>query len=415
MARGIPSACQADAIRSPAQIEFDTDDSMFKYFTDQGWMPKFFKTLSGGAAAQAPGILADYPWEEVADTTVVDIGGGDGGLIALLLRAHPKMKGGILETKSAITQARDNFYSEKGEYADVGNQVPAGNLVEGDFFDKVAPTTDVYTIKWCLHNWDDEKTRVILRNIRMAIRRTHRSRLVILESVISDGHMGRMSRYGDLNMMVAVGGGERDEKSWTRLALETGWEVRRIYPLRNAWPSAIEFRPVWDAPLKEEEVLEQGKEVRFVRAEMQFLEPWDMAAKDGKNPFIRVAPAPGYERTNITWKGYTVPIQDARAVGKDKFMLDTHGFAYLDDEIPENLLEAIRGNEKEVVSERYYPHVEALVKRITGAARVIVFDHTLRKKRRELDAEANEDGKEQPALMVFSSSVPFFSCSRLER
>lgn len=61
MARDLQSSCRNDATRSPSQINYDTDDSMFKYFTDQGWVPKFHKTLIGGAAAQAPGVVHDYP------------------------------------------------------------------------------------------------------------------------------------------------------------------------------------------------------------------------------------------------------------------------------------------------------------------------------------------------------------------
>ncbi|KAF2179237.1 putative O-methyltransferase [Zopfia rhizophila CBS 207.26] len=245
MARGIPLSLQKDAVRSPAQINFDTDDSMFKYFTDQGWVPKFHKTLSGGAIAQAPGILEDYPWHEVADTTILDVGGGGGGLIALLLRKHPNMKGGILDLSRVINQAKINFHTSDGQYTDVGKQLPMENLIAGDFMAEV-PSFEVYTMKWCLHDWDDEKASIILKNIRRAIKMGDKSRLVILESALKDGHMGRMSRYGDINMMVAVSGKERDEKQWRALASETGWNLRKIYPLRNAWPCAIEFIPAWE-------------------------------------------------------------------------------------------------------------------------------------------------------------------------
>jgi hypothetical protein len=243
MARGIPSSC-THLTRSAAQINYDTDDTMFKYFNDQGWIGKFHKTLSGGAIAQAPGILEDYPWDEVANGIVVDIGGGGGGLIALLLRKFMTMRGAILEAPHVIEQARANFHSDEGLYADVADQIPLQNLIAGDFFKEV-PASEVYAIKWCLHDWEDDKAIIILRNIRRAIVRGPTSRLVILESVLRDGHTGKMSRYADMNMMVAVGGMERDEAQWRRLASETGWQLRDIYPLRNAWPSAIEFVPVW--------------------------------------------------------------------------------------------------------------------------------------------------------------------------
>ncbi|KAL1604779.1 hypothetical protein SLS60_004319 [Paraconiothyrium brasiliense] len=246
MARGLPESLKKDVLRCPAQVNFDTDDSMFKYFTDQGWMPKFFKTLSGGAIAQAPGILEDYPWHEVAEHTVLDLGGGSGGLIALLLRKHSNMKGAVLDLAKSIELCRANFHAPDGQYADVGGQIVEEHLITGNFMEEV-PSFEVYTMKWCLHDWSDEDALVILKNIRRAIKRGEHSRLIVLESVLKDGHMGRMARYGDLNMMIAVGGRERDEQQWRNLASQSGWRLERICALRNAWPCALDFRPMWDS------------------------------------------------------------------------------------------------------------------------------------------------------------------------
>lgn len=396
MARGIPLACRKDSVRSPAQINYDTDDSMFKYFTDQGWIPKFHRTLSGGAIAQAPGILEDYPWEEIAESTVLDIGGGGGGLIALLLRKHKTMRGAILETPRVIEHAKANFHGARGQYADVKDQIPPENLIAGDFF-KTVVESEVYTMKWCLHDWDDATTIIILKNIRNSVRRSSLSRLVILESVLKDGHVGRMSRYADMNMMVAVGGQERDEMQWRKLADQTEWELRRIFPLRNAWPYAIEFVPVWGS---DEAVLANGHVVpatpEQITAEMRFLEPWDSVRG---NPYIRRDPAPGYDRTNFKWQDYPVAIQDARPT-MGNFSLDVNGFAYYKDWIAREIVENLRANEKEIVKQLYYPHVEHFVKKITGASRIIIFDHTMRKRRLELGTTQNDEGKEQPATMV---------------
>jgi hypothetical protein len=242
MARGLQKSCESEATRCAAQINYDTHDTMFKYFTDQGWISKFHKTLSGGAVAQASGILGDYPWHEVASSDVLDIGGGGGGLIASLLRAHPRMTGGVFDLPRVIDQAKINFHSPEGVYADVGAQVPEANLSSGDFMVEIPPR-EVYTMKWCLHDWDGEKAIVILKNIRRAIKEGRKSRLVVLECVLADGHMGRMSRYADMNMMIAVGGKERDENEWKSIAKQSGWNMREIYHLRNAWPCAIEFVP----------------------------------------------------------------------------------------------------------------------------------------------------------------------------
>ncbi|KAG2417905.1 hypothetical protein HFD88_001004 [Aspergillus terreus] len=236
MARGIPASLKQGTTRTPAQINFNTDQCMFDYFTAQGWLPRLHRTLGGGATAQAPGILADYPWEDFGDGPFLDIGGGEGALIALILRRHTRTKAALLDTPRVIEHARTLFLSPDGKYADVGDRVQEVGLIAGDFLESV-PSFEFYTMKWCLHDWDDVKTAKVLSNIREAIRVTPESRLVVLESILADGRSCRLSRYGDLTMMVSADGQERTEAEWRTLAGRTGWEIRTIRKLRGAWPS----------------------------------------------------------------------------------------------------------------------------------------------------------------------------------
>jgi hypothetical protein len=89
----------------------------------------------------------------------------------------------------------------------------------------------------------DADAITILRNTRKAIVPGETSRLVVLESILSDGTMGRLSRYGSINMMMTANGKERTEREWRDLAQASGWDLFRIYPLRNAWVQAIDLRP----------------------------------------------------------------------------------------------------------------------------------------------------------------------------
>ena len=61
-------------------------------------------------------------------------------------------------------------------------------------------------------------------------------------------------------------------------------------------------------------------------------------------------------------------------------------------------MEQLRNNE-EGAKERYYEHLENLIKKHTGASRVVVFDHTMRRRDPSL-AGKNPDGREQPAAYV---------------
>lgn len=425
MACGIPMACRKDAVRMPAQIYFDTGDDMFTYFAAQGWVPRLHKTLGGGAKAQGPGILEDYPWEELEGTKFLDVGGGSGGLVAEILRKRGNLRGGVLDTPKIIDLAKTNFHSADGLFADVGELVSESDLFAGDFLINI-PSFEVYTMKWCLHDWDDSKALKIMTNIRNAITKGPKSRLIILESLLTDGRSGRLSRYGDIIMWMSANGEERSEKQWRNLAKQTGWKLNKIYPLRNAWPCAIEFVPDWNTTM-DESVMKGATEaingdaqvstvtngstdaavperpteqkVTKVQSTMRFLEPWESLTRG--NPFIRSEPAPGYDYMNFTWEDVPVIISDARPI-KEKFNVDEHGFAFFTDteNLQSGLVDILRNNNMAEIEGLYYPRIEKLMIELTGAERVIIFDHTLRKRDPERSKLDNPTGKEQPATMV---------------
>lgn len=391
---------------------------MFTYFQERGWAAQLHRTLTGGAAAQAPGILADYPWSDLNGSTFLDVGGGTGGLVALVLREHPEIHGGILDLPSVIEQASVNFHAPHGTYSDVGSRVSKSNLVSGDFLKEV-PAFEVYTMKWCLHDWNDSKAISALRNIRKAIKVSAKSRLIVLESILTDGRSGHLTGYADINMMTtAHNGQERTEDQFRSLAHKTGWELRKIYLLRNSWPWAIELVPAVTTTNGSEnqgavDVFPPPPSGEPITTEAVFLEPWDHSKG---NPFIRSSPAVGYERTNISWVTKPIQVRDARPFMTD-FSLDKHGFAYRTDSsaLDPTILDALRGNDKMQIEKLYYPHVEALVKRELGGQRVVIFDHTTRRRNPGRDRNHNAAGQEQPATMVHCDQSAAAARKRLEQ
>ena len=241
IARGIPKSIQDGEKRWGAQINYDTDVNMFTYFQSQGWVPQLHKTLGGGATAMAPGILADYPWEQFADKTVLDIGGGGGGLIASLLRKYKTMHGGVYDLEAVIDHIKP-FFVKGGQFEDLEGRVEPQHLIPGDFMEWI-PKFEVYVMKWVLHDWKHCEAVTILKNIREAIVAGEQSCCVVLESIISDGRTGRLSRYADINMMMTINGQERTETQWRVLAEEAGWKVTGIFPMRGSWVQAIELKP----------------------------------------------------------------------------------------------------------------------------------------------------------------------------
>ncbi|KAK7540283.1 hypothetical protein IWX49DRAFT_601252 [Phyllosticta citricarpa] len=137
--------------------------------------------------------------------------------------------------------------------------------------------------------------------------------------------------------------------------------------------------------------------------EMLYIEPW----QDKKEvPYYRTDPDPGFKVKNYDWNPYKVFVSDCRPV-KDTFNLDDHAFTFVDDAEggrPE-ILKAIRDIETETIKRDYYAAVEALVKRKTGAHKVIIFNHSIRK-RDPAEGFFGSPGKQQPGRTVHCDQTP---------
>ncbi|HEY0806546.1 MAG TPA: methyltransferase, partial [Pseudonocardiaceae bacterium] len=114
----------------------------------------------GMGTVGVPPVLAHYRPLASAGT-VVDVGGGDGGLLASVLTAHPALRGVLLELPGAIRGAHTRL-------ADAG-LLDRAELVSGSFFGDVPSGGDIYVLARVLHNWADEHAVAILRRVRQAM------------------------------------------------------------------------------------------------------------------------------------------------------------------------------------------------------------------------------------------------------
>ena len=124
-----------------------------------------------------------------------------------------------------------------------------------------------------------------------------------------------------------------------------------------------------------------------VLADMNYLVP--MAERPRNYTF---EPPTGVPRSNITNEARRVPIRDMRPVA-DRVSLDANGFALVKHQ------SAVRDFfDDEEVRRVYYPEVERVLKLVTGAHRVHIFDHTTR--RRVAGAEDRSGAPRQPVQRV---------------
>src|ERR1700721_2872614 len=126
----------------------------------------------------------------------------------------------------------------------------------------------------------------------------------------------------------------------------------------------------------------------FVTADLNYLAP----SRDRPRNYTYEPPA-GEPRSNIVPEPHVLPIHDARPI-RESISLDREGFALI------NQHSAVKDfyNDDEVRSV-YYPEAERLIKAETGADRVFIFSHLVRK-RVEGAADVRDGGPRQPAWRV---------------
>ncbi|KAF8184823.1 hypothetical protein BJ912DRAFT_495983 [Pholiota molesta] len=90
---------------------------------------------------------------------------------------------------------------------------------------------------------------------------------------------------------------------------------------------------------------------------------------------INADPITGERKKNFTWEEKEVVIENVRG-REDTVSLDTTGFQYFREPAQHKAF-----TNEDAIRAEYYPESEALIKKVTGAARVVLFDHTIRRRR----------------------------------
>ena len=98
------------------------------------------------------------------------------------------------------------------------------------------------------------------------------------------------------------------------------------------------------------------------------------STSNGEPPynFTYNPPPEGLPQSNVTVEAVNTVIHDIRGK-EDSASLDTTGFEFVQHSSEEKVFV-----DEEAIRTRYYKEVEELLKKHTGAKRVLIFDHTIR-------------------------------------
>lgn len=181
----------------------------------------FNAAMADRTRAAVPRIIASYDFTRF--TRLVDVGGGNGQLLAKILTTAPELRGVLFDQPAGVSEARETLSA-----AGVADRC---EIASGDFFAGVPHGGDAYLLKSVIHNWDDEKAAAILRNCRDAM--ADKGTLLLVERVmparVESPSLGRIV-WSDVNMLVNTHGRERTEAEYRDLFAVAGFELTDLVP-----------------------------------------------------------------------------------------------------------------------------------------------------------------------------------------
>jgi SAM-dependent methyltransferase len=154
-----------------------------------------------------------HDWSE--SRRVLDVGSGIGTVLAAVLEAAPHLEGILFDRRQVLERI--------GRDTPVTRVAARCTYAAGDFFEELPAGADTHLMCSVLHDWDDERALLILRNSARALEPG--GRLVVCEMLLPDAPCGHPATWSDLGMMVVVGGRERTRREFEQLLGAAGFTL----------------------------------------------------------------------------------------------------------------------------------------------------------------------------------------------
>jgi len=196
---------------------------IFDYFaTDPQESETFNRAMISFSAVSVPAALEAYDFSGIG--TLVDLAGGHGHVICAVLQKYPQMRGILADLEHVLAGAGPII--QKHGVAD------RCKTESCDFFKSVPAGGDAYLMKHIIHDWDDDRSLTILRNIATAMG-SKKGKVILIEAVMPAGNEPHLIKFLDLEMLAMPGGRERSEAEYAALFGRTGFRLTRVLPTKS--------------------------------------------------------------------------------------------------------------------------------------------------------------------------------------
>jgi len=149
----------------------------------------------------------------------------------------------------------------------------------------------------------------------------------------------------------------------------------------------------------------------IVTAKLNYFVP----PKDGSKPYQAVVEGPNKEQRlerNYTLEQREVELENVRG-RETEYTLDKNGFQFY-----KHASEHTSFTDDDKIREEYYPESVELIKKLTGASQVVLFDHTVRRRVPDTDSDwraAGSNTRRQPAGTVHVDQSSGAAITRVHR
>jgi hypothetical protein len=192
----------------------------------------FIRGMGSMSNTETEPVVAAYDFSQYG--TVVDFCGGQGGLLAGILRGAPQARG-ILSDPRVDGNGAAEFLAAQGIAERTTTHA-------GGLFGPVVEGGDAYVLKHIIHDWPEEQALEILKAVRAAIRPD--AKLLLVEMVVPEaGDAPHSGKLVDLWLMLLVGGKERTATQYADLLTRAGFRLERVVETASA-VSVVEAIPV---------------------------------------------------------------------------------------------------------------------------------------------------------------------------
>jgi hypothetical protein len=197
---------------------------VFEYFPEHPEISELFNNaMTCMSQMVTPALLEAYDFAGIH--SLMDVAGGHGALLRAILSKHPEMRGILIDMDHVIEGAR-----RLPENQALTNRC---EFQSADFFVELPTGADAIIMKHIIHDWDDDKATIILKNCAKALSGKPNAKILLVESVLPAGNEPHMGKFIDLEMFVFPGGRERTEEEFRKLFSAAGLRLNRVVPMKS--------------------------------------------------------------------------------------------------------------------------------------------------------------------------------------